>query len=91
MVPIVFVMALMGCGEGDAPCREVRLDGIQYRSEAACRAQTETVLLRNSDLSFPTVVARCRPAGARPQPLSARDVRLPPPDARLARLRFAAR
>jgi hypothetical protein len=88
--PILFVMAIMGCGESDAACREVRVEPAQYRSEAACMAQTETVLMRNSDLEYPTIVARCRPAGARAQPLRGNQVLLPPPLGRRP-IRVAAR
>ena len=77
MEPILYVMAILGCGEGDAPCREVRVDQASYRSEAACMAATGGVLLDNDDLPYPAVVARCRPAGARLQPLRGSDVMLP--------------
>jgi hypothetical protein len=90
MAPVLFVMAIMGCGESDAQCREVRIDQAQYRSEAACMAQTENVLMRNTDLDFTTIVARCRPAGVRAQPLRGRDVLLPPPSV-VRPQRFASR
>jgi hypothetical protein len=91
--PILFVMAILGCGESDAACREVRIDQARYRSEASCMAATEAALMRNDDLSFPSVVAHCRPAGARVQPLRGSEVMLPAPDAgrRLPRFASAAR
>lgn len=79
MEPILFVMAILGCGESDAPCREVRIDQARYRSEASCMAATEAALMRNGDLSFPTVVAQCRPAGARAQALRGSEVLRPGP------------
>jgi len=86
----LFVMAILGCGESDAPCREVRVDQARYRSEAACMAATEAALMRNDDLVFPSIVARCRPAGARLQPLRGSDVMLPPPATGQRPPRFAA-
>jgi hypothetical protein len=86
----LFVMAIMGCGESDAPCREVRIDQQRYASEASCQAATEAALMRHSDLSFPTIVARCRPAGARPATLRGSEVMLPAPDANRRLPRFAS-
>lgn len=78
MQSMLFVMAIMGCGESDAPCREVRVLDTPYRTEAICLAATEAVLMRNSDLSYPTIVAQCRPAAARARRLRADEVLLPP-------------
>ena len=79
MQALAFVMAIMGCGESDAACREVRVDQTAYRTEASCRAATATALARHTDLEFPTVVARCRPANAQAQLLRGSDVLLPGP------------
>lgn len=81
MEPILFVMAILGCGEGDAPCRELALVQTRYRSEAACLAATEAELSRRDDIVYPSVVAQCRPANARPQPVRGSDVMLPEPEA----------
>ncbi len=79
MQTLMYVMAILGCGESDAACREVRVEQQGYRSEATCRAATASALARHTDLEFPTVVARCRPAGAAPQLLRGSDVLLPGP------------
>lgn len=79
MQALIYVMAIMGCGESDAACREVRIDPQTYASEARCRAGMNAALARHTDLEFPTVVARCRPAHARPQLLRGSDVLLPGP------------
>jgi hypothetical protein len=52
-------------------------------------AATEAALLRSDDLVFPTIVARCRPAGASVQPLRGSEVLRPDPELRRAP-RFAA-
>ena len=79
MQALVYVMAIMGCGESDAACREVRIDPQTYRTEANCRAGMNAALARHTALEVPTVVARCRPASARPQLLRGSDVLLPGP------------
>ena len=88
MEPLMFVMAILGCGESDAPCREVAVAEARYRSEAECLAATEAELLRRDDLPYPAVVAQCRPAGAAGQLLRGSDVMLPEADLR-ARPRVA--
>jgi hypothetical protein len=84
-------MAILGCGESDAACREVRIERQGYRSEAACLAASERALMRNSDLSFPTIVARCRPANRRAQMLRGSEVMLPAPDSGRRGPRLASR
>ena len=79
MQSLIYVMAILGCGESDAACREVRVDQTAFRTEASCRAATADALARHMDLEFPTVVARCRPANARAQLLRGSDVLLPAP------------
>ncbi|HEV7661725.1 MAG TPA: hypothetical protein VGO55_17935 [Allosphingosinicella sp.] len=91
MQSLLFVMAIMGCGEGDSACREVRIDQQRFQSVAACQAATASALIRHGDLDFPTVVARCRPANARPQLLRGSEVLLPAPNPARALPRFAAR
>jgi ABC-type hemin transport system ATPase subunit len=73
MGPGIFLIAIMGCGEGDGPCRQVRMLDARYESQAACTAATEAAVMRNSDLDFPVVVAQCVAAGARPD-LKAEEV-----------------
>lgn len=77
MEPLMFVMAILGCGESDAACREVRVEPARYRSEAACLASTEAALMRHDDLPYPTVVAQCRRAGGMTQQLRGSEVMLP--------------
>ena len=81
MEPLLYIMAILGCGESDAPCRELALAESRYRSEAECLAATENELLRRDDILFPSVVAQCRPAGETPQLLRGSEVALPDADA----------
>ena len=77
MEPLMFVMAILGCGETDAACQEVRVAQVRYQSEADCLAATGAELLRHQDLPYPTIVAQCRPAGAAAQTLRGSDVLQP--------------
>ena len=90
MEPLVYIMAILGCGESDAPCQPVTIADGHYASEAACLAATEAELLRRDDLFFPAVVAQCRRADARPQLLRGSDVALPVGASVSARPRFAS-
>ncbi|WP_114953447.1 hypothetical protein [Sphingosinicella terrae] len=90
MEPLTFIMAILGCGESDAACREVATVETRYASEAECLAATETELYRRDDILYPSVVAQCRPAGARPQLIRGNEVMLPEPPRFQAPARFAS-
>lgn len=77
MGPGIFLIAILGCGEAEAPCQQVRVLEPTYQSEAACTAATDAAILRNSDLDFPVVVAECVAAGDAPKPLKASQVKRP--------------
>lgn len=72
----LFLIAIMGCGEADAPCEQLQMLDARYESQAACSAATESVLARFTDLDFPVVVAQCVAAGSAPK-VNSGDVRLP--------------
>lgn len=65
MQALMYVMAILGCGESDAACREVRIDSQSYQTQARCEAATAAALARYTHLEFPTIVARCRRSDAR--------------------------
>ena len=79
MGPGLFLIAILGCGEDDAACREVEVVAPRYQSDAACAAATPQMLERYAGLAFPNVVAQCRPVGARPALLRGSDVMPPAP------------
>jgi hypothetical protein len=81
MEPLVFVMAILGCGEGDSPCAELRMAESRYESQSACLAASEAELVRHGDAEYPVIVAQCRHAEGQPQPILASDVSLPEPEA----------
>jgi len=75
----IFIIAIMGCGEGDGPCQQVKTLETRYESQAACTAATEAALIQNTDVDFPVVAAECVAAGARPNPPRANQVEIPGP------------
>lgn len=77
MQALMYVMAILGCGESDAACREVRVDPRTYQTEADCQAATAAILARHTDLDFPTLVARCRRSDAQPAIMRGSDVLRP--------------
>lgn len=76
MAAAFFLMAIMGCGEGDAPCQQLRMLETRYESQAACVAATEAALPNFLDVDYPVVVAQCQPGGGS-NGLNAGQVALP--------------
>lgn len=79
MEPLTFLIAIMGCGEGEAPCRQVRILEARYESRAACGAATEAAVLGNVEIDYPVVAAECVAAGAPADPPRASEVQRPGP------------
>lgn len=59
MAPLVYVMAILGCGDDGAACSRERTVPISYASVAECQAAVPTMLARNTDLSYPVISASC--------------------------------
>ena len=59
MEPAFFIIAILGCGEGDAPCEQVRLLQPRYASRAACTEATDRALTGETDALYPVIVAQC--------------------------------
>ncbi len=79
----LFVIAIMGCGEGSLPCEELLVAETRFESHEQCLAATEDALMRHGlDAPFPLVVAECRASGAPATRLMPADVMLPEPDRR---------
>ncbi|HEX8525855.1 hypothetical protein [Allosphingosinicella sp.] len=78
-----YFIAILGCGEGEAPCEQVRMAETRFESREACLAASDSELLRlGAGLEFPIVVAECRAQGAAPARIMAAEVVLPDPDRR---------
>jgi hypothetical protein len=79
MGPGTFLIAILGCGEAEAPCQQVRMLEARYESQASCSAATDQAILNNSDADFPVIVARCVAAGKAAAPFKANEVERPGP------------
>ena len=64
MNTMFFVMAILGCGDGNVACTEARIVPTRYTSMAQCRAALPEQLARNTDVPFPMIGADCRRSGA---------------------------
>jgi hypothetical protein len=58
-----YIMAILGCGDSEIDCRELRVEPVRYVTADACSNATGDILVRHSDLSFPVLMAQCRPSG----------------------------
>jgi hypothetical protein len=65
MGPAYFVIAIMGCGDGAVDCQTVATPAAHYSTEQACLAARNDVLVANSDLDFPTLLAQCQAVAPR--------------------------
>lgn len=74
MEPVYFVLAIMGCGDGQAACQEMRTEPVRYQSAAQCRAALPSAIVRHADLDFPVVSGACRASG----PIMVRNEAKPP-------------
>ena len=79
MTPGIFIIAILGCGEAEAPCQPVQLLDARYESQAACTAATEEALMRHTDADYPVIVAQCVDARQAPKVMNANEVELPGP------------
>ena len=64
MESLIYVMAIMGCGDGDVQCTEARIVPVRYESMAQCRAALPDQIARNTDVPYPMIGAACRAQGA---------------------------
>ena len=77
MGPALFVIAILGCGEGDSPCEQVRRLDTPYQSQASCMAATEAAMAANSNENYPVIVAQCVAAGSNLSAPRPADISLP--------------
>jgi hypothetical protein len=66
MEPVLYLMAILGCGDAGTGCQAVRTPPVRYASADACRAATDAVLIASTDLDYPMLRADCRRSARRP-------------------------
>ena len=60
MGPVLFVIAIMGCGDGATVCAEARVVKTPFSTVEACQAAMPETLQTNTDLEYPELTATCR-------------------------------
>jgi hypothetical protein len=63
MGPVFYVLAIMGCGDGQLECEAARIAPQRFTTVQQCQAALPDTLARNSDLDYPVISGSCRPAG----------------------------
>ncbi|HVM23329.1 MAG TPA: hypothetical protein VM308_08550 [Sphingomicrobium sp.] len=56
------MIAILGCADGPADCKQVATVPTRYESFSACVAATDDALRANLDVDSPTIIAQCRSA-----------------------------
>ena len=72
MEQVLYVLAIMGCGDDSMQCQQARVEPARYTSIQACQQAMPAALQRNTDVDFPVISAACRRQGA--QVVDARGV-----------------
>jgi hypothetical protein len=60
MGPGYFIIAILGCADGAVDCKQVAVMPARYESFSACAAATQAVVMANTHIDAPTIVAECR-------------------------------
>ncbi|MES2986544.1 MAG: hypothetical protein V4808_01435 [Pseudomonadota bacterium] len=71
MDQILYVLAIMGCGDDSLACQQARVEPVRYTSYAACQQAMPAALNRNTDVDYPVIAAACQrqtPQSAEAQP-----------------------
>lgn len=63
MTPMFFVLAIMGCGDDQSACAQVRTEPTRYATAAQCNAALPAALARHTDLDYPVISGACRANG----------------------------
>ncbi|RYY47461.1 MAG: hypothetical protein EOP59_01090 [Sphingomonadales bacterium] len=64
MDQVLYVLAIMGCGDDNLSCQQARVEPIRYTSYVACQQAIPAALGRNTDVDYPVISAACRRDGA---------------------------
>ena len=60
MGPGMFVIAILGCGDGSVQCQAVATLPTRYESRSSCAAATTAALTASTGFDFPELQAECR-------------------------------
>lgn len=60
MDQVLYVLAIMGCGDDSTQCRQARVEPVRYTSIQACQEAMPAALQRNTDVEYPVISAACQ-------------------------------
>jgi hypothetical protein len=60
MDQVLYVLAIMGCGDDSMQCQQTRVEPARYTSIQACQQAMPAALQRNTDVDFPVISAACQ-------------------------------
>lgn len=60
MDQVLYVLAIMGCGDDSALCQQARVEPARYTSIQACQEAMPAALQRNTDIDYPVISAACQ-------------------------------
>jgi hypothetical protein len=60
MDQVLYVLAIMGCGDDSMQCQQARVEPAHYTSIQACQEAMPAALQRNTDVDFPVISAACQ-------------------------------
>lgn len=60
MDQVLYVLAIMGCGDDSTECRQARVEPVRYTSIQSCQEAMAGALRRNADIDYPVISAACR-------------------------------
>jgi len=63
MDQVLYLLAIMGCGDDSLQCQQARVEPVRYTSIQACQAAMPAALRRNTDIDFPVISAACQRQG----------------------------
>lgn len=63
MDQVLYVLAIMGCADDNAQCRQARIEPARYTSIQACQEAMPAALQRNTDIDYPVISAACQRQG----------------------------
>ncbi len=60
MDQVMYVLAILGCGDDGLACQQARVEPVRYASYTACQQQMPAALGRNTDVDYPVIAAACQ-------------------------------
>ncbi|MEO0545210.1 MAG: hypothetical protein AAFY99_15475 [Pseudomonadota bacterium] len=66
MQEALFILTVLGCNDAATQCTKMEIEQVQYASVDQCYAESEAVIIANSEAPYPVFLARCDAPGSVP-------------------------